>query len=226
MEKIKSNLTYEDVSDTIEELIALKRRNWRIPSVDFNDVAQEIRIFVSKILNKYEDSRGNLRSFLSFCMDNFLRNYIRDQFFDFSPPCETANCIFFDKKKDACAANPEKCKRYIKYHINKENFARIRFALSIDTPYDGDEANSFKRVQNIGVRSNICENLDAVIIEEEVRKRLTLQQGKVYELLKLGYTIPEISKILNYANGGGTTRTHILNIGKTVKKVINELEDV
>jgi DNA-directed RNA polymerase specialized sigma24 family protein len=107
-------LTYEQASDTIEEIIKIKAHLWQKSYISRDDIAQELRLKCWYLLEKYDPARGkSLKSFLNSCTQNFLRNLIRDSFSKFDPPCKK-ECTHYEANgvptKDSIF-----CPRYTKY---------------------------------------------------------------------------------------------------------------
>lgn len=73
-------IAYEDVSMDIERLVSMKVGRYHIPGYDRDDMAQEIRLTCVKALSKYDKSKNNSTPFhfLARCVDNRLRNMVRD----------------------------------------------------------------------------------------------------------------------------------------------------
>lgn len=72
--------TYESLKDDIERLVSMKSGLYTIPGFEREDVSQEIRIICINALTKYEPlkSRTSPFNYLARCVDNRLRNLLRD----------------------------------------------------------------------------------------------------------------------------------------------------
>ena len=77
---ILETLRYEDVAVDIERLVSMKSGLYVIPGYDREDVGQEIRMTCVKAIAKYDASKNNSTPFhfLARCVDNRLRNLLRD----------------------------------------------------------------------------------------------------------------------------------------------------
>ena len=76
----QTTFTYEDLATDIERLVSMKAGLYVIPGFDREDVGQEIRMTCVKALTKYDAAKNNSTPFhfLARCVDNRLRNLLRD----------------------------------------------------------------------------------------------------------------------------------------------------
>jgi DNA-directed RNA polymerase specialized sigma24 family protein len=73
-------ISYLSLESDIERLVSMKASMYNIPGFERDDVAQEIRMTCVKALAKYDTSKNHSTPFhfLARCVDNRLRNLIRD----------------------------------------------------------------------------------------------------------------------------------------------------
>jgi len=73
-------LTYEDLAQDIERLVSMKSGLYIIPGYDREDIGQEIRMTCVKAISKYDAEKNHSTPFhfLARCVDNRLRNLLRD----------------------------------------------------------------------------------------------------------------------------------------------------
>lgn len=76
----QTTFTYEELIMDIERLVSMKSGLYIIPGFDRDDVGQEIRMTCVKALAKYDAAKNNSTPFhfLARCVDNRLRNLLRD----------------------------------------------------------------------------------------------------------------------------------------------------
>lgn len=81
--------TYDSMKNDIERLVSMKARKYNIPSYEFEDIAQEIRLVAIRALEKYDALKNHSTPFhfIARCVDNYLINLRRD------------NDAFISKKK-------------------------------------------------------------------------------------------------------------------------------
>ena len=61
----------------IDNLLNMKKRNWKLISVPFEDIKSEIKIHCFHMFKKYDKKRsGTIEHFFGICIDNFFKNYI------------------------------------------------------------------------------------------------------------------------------------------------------
>lgn len=76
-------ISYTSLSDDIERLVYMKAGMYSIPGYDKEDVGQEIRFTCMKAIEKYNPDKNHSTPFhfLARCVDNRLRNLLRDNGF-------------------------------------------------------------------------------------------------------------------------------------------------
>jgi DNA-directed RNA polymerase specialized sigma24 family protein len=62
----------------MENDIDKKAKHWKIDGFDFEDIKQELYLFLWEKLDKYDKKRGGIRTFCVHIMDNFLKNLYRN----------------------------------------------------------------------------------------------------------------------------------------------------
>lgn len=174
----------EKVQKIIETIVGQKKAKYAFVGTDEDDIAQEIRIKAWEILPKYDPSKGqSLEAFLSVCIDNKLKNYKRDKFVKYIPPCVRNSCPLFDKVnkdclltslKDPHSNNP--CIPYANYMKRMQKKVMVKSPISYNTTEWG-----------VGVPEP--EIKDGIMLENEldrlISERLKRQGQDLFEAYKL-----------------------------------------
>lgn len=146
-----SGFKYDDVSDTIEEIANNKSKQYgKISYFDPEDIKQEVRIKCWSVLKHYDKKRAgaNLKTFLTVCADNRLRDIKRSVLYKFNSPC--TKCEFHKQEGDKCVkfANKIDCCQHAKHERYIQAKLSNSHPIDIDTQriYDNN-SNSF--VENL-----------------------------------------------------------------------------
>ena len=119
--KDSHTLSYEDVSHIVEEIVNVKAYFAAFDIYDTDDIAQEIRIKCFELIRdgKYDKSKkSSIKTWLIVCVDNMLRNLLRDKFFSFEIPCKTKKCPEY--KENVPCSKASTCE-HISYYVQKKN---------------------------------------------------------------------------------------------------------
>lgn len=87
--KKKGEVTYEDIEDIVEYLVATKSYSYQFDCYGRDDIAQEIRIICLKKLPKFDPEKvkpEKWKNFFGRCVDNGLKNLKRDNYIRTSSP--------------------------------------------------------------------------------------------------------------------------------------------
>ena len=162
------NALYEKHYDTIEELAELNRNKTFIFFTE-EDIMQEVRIICLKALEKFDEEKSSVRTYLSRCVSNQLKNLKRDKYFRLDNPCIKSKCPMYNVFQKQCTSNTypsicpliKKSEEKIKKQIGAVNNATI-------------EGIEFEEE---------CTNLDdlhAKMINQEVRDAVIEASGQKY----------------------------------------------
>jgi len=166
---------YEDWSEVIDDEIQKRRHKWRYPQVDFDDIAQQIRIRINNKWEKWDQERPFL-PWVNTLITHFLINTVRDTFSNFSPPC--TKCVG-DEGEDlcrftACRKKCSECPFYAEWEKLKKHAHDVKLPVPIDNHIweVGNIQSDFFNVQE--ARENL---------EIFMKKSLTASEYKVFKLL-------------------------------------------
>jgi len=162
------NALYEKHYDTIEELAELNKNKTFIFFTE-EDIMQEVRIICLSALEKFDEDKSSVRTYLSRCVSNRLKNLKRDKYFRLDNPCIKTKCPMYSVFQKQCTSNTypsicpliKKSEEKIKKQIGAVNNATI----------DGIDFEEE------------CTNLDdlhAKMINQEVRDAVIEASGQKY----------------------------------------------
>jgi hypothetical protein len=208
-------ITYNQIEPIIEKLIILKRSEWKMKHVSYEDVAQEIRIFCNKIIDKIDFENENIERYLNVCIHNFIKNYIRNKYFYYILPCVYKKCNFY---VNYICTNPSgTCYLMEKFLEKKSIYENINYrVLNIDDYGNKEIIYDKKLIAEPDVKVKI----DSDFLILQISGKLSDRQFDIYKMKKDGYSVMDISNEMGYKKTtmGRTVRYHL---GK-VRMVINE----
>lgn len=167
--------TYADVKDIVEALVHIEGRKSPIPGMDFEDIAQEIRLECVRVLSSFDHTRIGPSPFkyLQTCVRNFLYNQRRGIWVPNNPPC--VRCPLWDRMQKTCLVDEVDCDKIVKYRANMATKAALRQPATL----------------KIEVSDNIHEeNLDALLLDQSIREALPDAMIPYYDKMLLGEKIP------------------------------------
>ncbi len=203
-----NKLIFEDCFAIIEQEIQKRRPKWTLDAIawmDWQDVAQNLRIHISKKFSLWDQSKP-LQPWLAAVIHNQLVNAIRNLYTNFSSTCN--KCMAYDGC-GGCEIYGEKrenCPDYSKWKATKENAYNLKLPLS--SVYHEQEIQSIPHDEF---------DLDkaAVNIHEKMELILKPNDFRVYSLLFVNHkTEQEAADILNLTKN----RSNDLNKIKQLKK--------
>lgn len=215
-------VSFEDSIDLINNEINKRKRKWSLRFLtwlDFDDVAQVIRIHIYKKWYQYDDSKP-LAPWLNRIISNQMKNLIRNVYGNYSRPC--LRCAAYEGdlgcriyKSDLCD-----CPIYARWTKTKKSAHDIKLALSLDLN-QGD-------IQSIPVSSPL-DNVEKVaeIIHEKMKGLLKPLEWKVYKFLYIEHkSEEETARLMGYKT---TERNRppgykqLKNIKKVIMIKVNKL---
>ena len=167
--------SYADVADVIEALVYKEGRRYPIPGMDFEDIAQEIRMECIRVLHSYDATRigPSPYKYLQTCVRNFLYNKRRGIWVPNNPPC--VRCPLWDKIKKTCTIDEVDCDKIVQYRKNMATKAAIRQPNSLEFDITDDQHE---------------EGLNALVLDQSIRNALPSHLVLYYERMLLGEKIP------------------------------------
>lgn len=167
--------SYTDVADCIEALVYKEGKRFPIPGMDFEDIAQEIRMECIRVLQFYDASRigPSPYKYLQTCVRNFLYNQRRGIWVPNNPPC--VRCPLWDKVRKTCTIDEIDCDKIVQYRQNMATKAALRQPNTLEFDVTDDQHE---------------EEMDAVVLDNSIRAALPDHLLSYYDTLLLGDKIP------------------------------------
>jgi len=231
---MQKSIEYKDIEEIVEKIIKINKRFWNIPSISYDDVSQEIRLFCAEVIKKFNYKKGsNIEGYLSTCISRFIRNYLRDKYFNYKYfPCTNYKKSYYGKKCEffidgECRQRDSKCKlfdKYVERKRTKENFNNCKININTNdenTMIDMDNGATMKELVAFPANGIIY---DYEFITNKINGLLTERQRAIYEKWLDGDTVHDISRSLGYSPKADArmVRYHIVNIVKIINVVLKD----
>lgn len=171
--------SYADVSDVIEALVHKEGRRYPIPGMDFEDIAQEIRLECIRVLQFYDASRigPSPYKYLQTCVRNFLYNQRRGIWVPNNPPC--VRCPLWDRLNKTCTVDEVGCEKIVQYRQNMATKAALKQPNSLEFDLMDDQYE---------------QEVDAMVLDQSIRNALPDTLIGYYEKMLVGEKIPPRAK--------------------------------
>lgn len=208
---------FEDFIPIIDAEIAKRRHKWNLTSItwmDYDDVAQIIRIHIYKKWAQYQPTRP-LAPWLNSIITNQIRNLIRNHYSNYARPClkcaaatDTANCSIYGTQCSDCPL-------YAYWQKRKEPANQIKIPVSIEnhahevrTIFD-DSIDVLKHAQ--AIHDRMKEVLKP--LEWQVYEGLFIHNKEEGQVAKeLGYTTTEKGRDPGYKQIKNIRKAIILKV--------------
>ena len=170
--------TYEEGIEAIEDELSRRRHKWflhAVPSVDFDDVSQTIRIHIAKKWVQYDQSKP-FRPWVNAIISSQMKNMLRNLYWNFERPCLRCPYNLNDQHCERTPSGEQcnQCPEYAKWEKTKKTAHNIKLPVSIE--------NHQTEVHN---NPDCSVDIEHQIEQLNVKLKETLkpQEWKVYDLL-------------------------------------------
>lgn len=185
---------FEDKHAEIELALEKQRKKWQlaaIPSMDYDDVKQIIKIHIFKKWDKWEQDRP-IEPWLARLISNQLKNLIRNNYGAYARPC--LKCPL-NNGGDTCARTKSglqdsSCADYARWERKRKPAYDIKLAVTMEN--HSHEINS---------RCDDFLDVERIIpmIEEKIKPYLTDKQYRAFRVLVIEkYSEEEAAQILGF----------------------------
>jgi len=205
--------SFESLIDVINSEIIKRKNKWNLTAInwmDFNDVAQILRIHIYKKWHLY-DYKKPLAPWVNRIISNQIKNLIRNNYSNFTRPC--LKCAAAEGE-DGCAiyaTQCNKCPLYANWEKSKKNAHDTKLTLSIEN-----------HAQEINDMPTDHFNLEktAKNIHFKMQKVLKPIEWKVYQYLYIeGKDEEQTAKLMGYRTSEKNRIAGYKQI-KNIKKII------
>ena len=195
--------SFEESINEINQEIAKRRSKWNLTAInwmDFNDVAQILRIHINKKWNLYDKSKP-LAPWVNRIISNQIKNLIRNNYSNFARPC--LKCAAAGPE-DSCSIYGEQCAKcplFSHWFKNKKNAHDAKLTLALDNHVQEVNNLEFHQVNFEETAGNIHKKMQKVLkpIEWKVYNYLYIQQKDEEDVAKLmGYRTTEKNRTAGY----------------------------
>lgn len=227
--------TFEECYKEINEIIIWNRYRWRLNSItwmDFDDVAQAIRIHISDKWSLWDQSRP-LRPWVSRTVTNQIINIIRNVHTIHARPCVTCK---YNQGGNSCEKYGDQdstCPLFAKWEKSKKAAYEIANASSIQ----GSDSSSIEQSESHGISNDFLQIEDknvymdlekmATDLHSKMQGKLTRIQWLVYQHLYIEHkTEEETAKLMGYYSceeKRSPGYKQIKNIKKQIFKIAKDL---
>jgi DNA-directed RNA polymerase specialized sigma24 family protein len=190
--------TFEDKIDIINREINKRKGRWKlkaIPSIDFEDVSQILRIHIHQKWDKWDQTRP-LEPWLNTVLTNQMINLVRNLYGNYARPCvsgDNGKPCPANQGGDLCAIYGKQgsvCPLYAYWEKHKKSAYDTKLPL----PLESHSQEVFSIPEGSFDISKQIEKLHV-----EMKKALTPMQYRVYTYLYVeGKTDEEVAKLMGY----------------------------
>lgn len=187
------NINYHSVSGVIERVVThyVHVRRVRIPDMDAQDIAQEIRIKCIQALESSQynpnKSNGSPYNFLYRCIHNHIYNLRRGTWVPNNPPC--VRCRYWDRKQRMCVAKngEDECVKMQKYREAMHIKASLRTPIGFDKYCTEGQSIEFGSIEEFELDDLIINKLSPRLCNEymKLRRGIDIRQKKRNELKRV-----------------------------------------
>jgi hypothetical protein len=204
---------FEDYLPIIDAEIAKRRHKWNLTSItwmDYDDVAQIIRIHIYRKWNQYQPTRP-LAPWLNSIITNQIRNLIRNHYSNYARPCLKCGAATDNNGCSIYGTQCDNCPLYAYWQKRKQPATQIKIPVSIE--------NHPHEVKSIfDDSSDVSRHVEAV--HSKMKEILKPLEWQVYEgLFITGKDEGEVARELGYTSnekGRDPGYKQIKNIRKAI----------
>lgn len=220
-----SEITYESISDIIEEEISRKKYSWTLWNFEWEDVCQVLRIRIHKKLHLYNEERGTIRQWLKVVISSTIKNILRDNYGKYARPCVLGGggkpCAF-NLGADKCAYTKSgnqcsECPLYKQWEEKKKTHHDVKQTLCLENHKD--------EVYSIQDQSIDAETIKKYL-DQNIHAHLTKREMRFYKLFYIqNKTEQQISKIMKYTTSEKRVAgyTHFAAMKRKIKQVSEQM---
>lgn len=214
---------FEDYLDVIDAEIQKRKYKWNLNSIswmDFDDVAQIIRLHVFNKWSQYDQSKP-LTPWLNTIISHQITNVIRNNYTNFARPCLRCDAAEGGTGCKIYTTQCAKCPLYKDWEKRKKSAYDIKMALPIEN--HSNEVNSmFDESPDItGQVEKVHDKMKEILkpIEWKVYEGLFILHESEEEVAKkIGYVSNETGRAAGYKQIKNIRKTIIEKFKKSMKK--------
>ncbi len=201
--------TFESLYEETVILINKRESSWLPTSTAFEDVRQDLLLYIFKVFDSYDPKRP-YENWCNVVITRQIRNMLRQKVYRYARPCVAANSYgtpcSFNLGGDRCGHTPSgvqcaECHFYRTWEKKKQKKFAIAVPLSIE-----NHVNEAHNVQSEFIDFTSAKK----VIDVKIMQYLTKEEAKIYRLMfikgldakvvgkRMGYSKPKNSDIPGY----------------------------
>ena len=169
-----------------------RRHKWNLTTLawmDFNDVAQILRIHIYKKWNLYNPKKP-LAPWVNRIVSNQIKNLIRNNYGNYSRPCLKCSAAEAEENCNIYGSQCNKCPLFAKWEKGKKSAHDIKLPVALE--------NHSQEISNI-IEDNINIEKTAESIHNKMKQILKPIEWKFYNLHYIQYKSEEdTAKLMGY----------------------------
>jgi DNA-directed RNA polymerase specialized sigma24 family protein len=157
-------LTFEESIDIIDAEILKRKHRWHLTAIawmDFEDVAQKIRLHIYNKWDKWNPDRP-LQPWLNQVINNQMTNILRNNYSNFSRPCLGCKFNTGDGRCELYGEQSNYCRDYAKWEKTKKPATDVKFPVSLNSPIS-KENGSTATLESLLKNSEASINIEQLI---------------------------------------------------------------
>ena len=201
-------ISFEEKIDVIDRELKKRKYKWHlyaVPSIDYDDVEQIIRLHLYKQWHKWDQSKP-LEPWLNTIISRQMINILRDNYSSYTRPC--LQCAS-NQGNDLCAIYKKQCSDcslYAKWEKTKKNAFHVKMPISYDNEDNSGITFQLENQKDSFIDYDECSKK----IHKKVIEKLPKNEIKVYKLMVVEQRDDsEVASILGYKqslNASGKNR--------------------
>lgn len=218
--------TFEDNITIIDAEIAKRRHLWRLSSIqwmDFDDVAQIVRIHIYKKWEQYKPDKP-LIPWLNKVISHQIYNISRNIHGNYVRPCISVPCAAA-QGNDLCAIYGTQCSQCPLYAAWEKSRKRA-YEVKIPVPIENHLNNQECSVLDLGYSDTQDVDKAAALIHDKMSKILKPAEWMVYQALFIeNLTDEEVAEMMGYKtseNGRRPGYKQLKNIRKSIMEKVKK----
>jgi DNA-directed RNA polymerase specialized sigma24 family protein len=206
-------ITFESKIEEINREISKRKNKWNLTALawmDFNDVAQILRIHIYKKWDMYNPKQP-LAPWINRIASNQIKNLIRNTYGNYSRPCLKCAAAEHDDGCNIYGVQCNKCPLYAKWEKSKKSAYDIKLPVTLE--------NHSQEVHNI-IHDSINIEKTATNIHKKMQQTLKPIEWKFYSLHFIEHKSEEdTAKMMGYKTNEKNRKIGYKQI-KNLKKAI------
>ena len=219
----KKKLKFEECLDQINTEITKRKNKWNLTALawmDFDDVAQILRIHIYKKWHMYDQTK-KLCPWINRIISNQMKNLIRNNYGNYVRPCLKCAAAEGDNLCRIYGKQDSSCPLYKNWEMNKKSAYDTKLPLALE--------NHSQEVYHMQHQQGMDMERCAELLHEAMIKNLKKNEWQVYELLYIKFVSEEeTAKRMGYKTSEKNRSPgykQIKNIKKSIIKKVKKVMD-